>query len=71
MLRTVHVETACGFRSGGGPPFIVHGGGDYMPLAEQRRLFASRWRSLISELAVDGTRPCPMRRLTRRRGAET
>ena len=28
------------------------GRGDSMPLAEQRRLFASRWRSLISELAA-------------------
>ena len=26
--------------------------GDYMPLADQRRLFASRWRSLLSELAA-------------------
>ncbi len=26
--------------------------GDYMPLADQRRLFASRWRSLLSEMAA-------------------
>ncbi len=28
------------------------GRGDYMPLAEQRRPFASRWRSLLSEMAA-------------------
>ena len=28
------------------------GRGDHMPPAEQRRLFASRWRSLLSEMAV-------------------
>ena len=28
------------------------GRGDRMPLAEQRRLFASRWRSLLSEMAT-------------------
>ena len=28
------------------------GRGDSMPLAEQRRLFASRWRSLLSEMAA-------------------
>ena len=28
------------------------GRGDYMPLAEQRRLFASRWQTLLSEMAA-------------------
>ena len=28
------------------------GRGDHMPLAEQRQLFASRWRSLLSEMAA-------------------
>ena len=28
------------------------GRGDRMPLAEQRRLFASRWRSLLSGMAA-------------------
>ena len=26
--------------------------GDYMPLADQRRLFVSRWRSLLPEMAA-------------------
>ena len=28
------------------------GRGDYVPLAEQRRLFLTRWRSLIVEMAA-------------------
>ena len=37
------------------------GRGDSMPLAEQRRLFASRWRSLLSEMAAarEAQRPQP------------